>query len=164
MGKELVESITALPKAKKKKLLQKIGQALRALEKPSPQSLPRVDAIHQNEEHCTTEGEDGFIHPAPPVTTTNDPADPQVLRKTPRTHLKQTRANNPGHLAPINTIHPPQRRSIRHNLEVVEAIPIAATTPNSNRIPMARASIISQEAVNMVTGRVYGDVTATWLP
>ena len=36
----------------------------------------------------------------PPVTTTNDPTNPQVLRKKPRTHLKQMRINTPGHLAP----------------------------------------------------------------
>ena len=29
---------------------------------------------------------------------------------------------------------------------------------------MVRAIMISQEAVNMVPDRVYGDVTATWLP
>ena len=46
----------------------------------------------------------------------------------------------------------------------MKIIPITASTPNSDQIPMARGNTILQEAVNMVTNHVYGDTSSTWLP
>ena len=38
------------------------------------------------------------------------------------------------------------------------------TTPNSARIPMAHVNIVSREAVNVLTVKVYADLDETWLP
>ena len=41
---------------------------------------------------------------------------------------------------------------------------ILASPTNSKRIPMAHSHIISQEAINLVTNKVYGDTSNFWLP
>ena len=163
VGEELVESIQAFPRAKKKKWLSKIAKAIRDIDAARPPPLPRVVAPTSEGKCPISDG--GYIHqqPSPAVTTTNDPTDPQVLRKTPRTHLRKMHANTPGILPYINIILPAPQRTKRHNPHMVEIEPIAMML-DSKRIPMVRGNIISQEAVNFVTAAVYGETGTAWLP
>ena len=76
-----------------------------------------------NYPHETTEGDVGHTQLTPPVTTTNDPTDPQVLRRKSSTHLQKTRTNTPGHLSPISIIPSPPRWSTRYITGIVEVTP-----------------------------------------
>ena len=171
---ELLESIGAMHKKGKSTLLSKMARALRKIATNATPTNSEGEAIIQRVDMPTTsEGADDIqrVNDAPPITTTTNPTDPRTLRTKPRTHMRVTRANTPGTLPPIrieegsriNT--EPVRRSKRLDPTIIpDPIVITPLKPNSYRIPMASSNIISQEAVNILTTRVWSDEQNTWTP
>ena len=109
-----------------------------------------------------------IVGPAPPVTTTSNPTAPATTRAAPRTHVRSTINNTPGIMAHIKQPKAAARKSPRLNPQLVPEVPIVAATPNSERIPFfstfSNHMIISQEAVNLVTQRVWDTPDNTWTP
>ena len=79
---ELTDTIGQLPKKSKKRMLQKLAQALAqfATSMDPPSTTQRV----------------GVTYVSPPVTTSTNPTDRRVLQATTRTHQRVTRNNTPG--------------------------------------------------------------------
>ena len=63
---------------------------------------------------------------------------------------------------PITRPEQHKRRSPRLNPEI--EIQDVATTPNANRIPMVTPNIISQDALNAITDKVWDDTSTQWIP
>ena len=103
-------------------------------------------------ENPAVEGGEQDLQP-PLVPTSTNPTNPRILSENPRTHLKTTQANQPGKPEPIQRMEKPVRISKQLN-PVVEAL-IITLEPNSKQIPFFQPNIITQEAVNTVTTKVY---------
>lgn len=73
-----------------------------------------------------------------------------------------TRNNVPMATMPIERLTQTRRRSPRLSPEA-EFVEVAHT-PNSNRIPMTTPNIISQDALNMLTSKVWDDTSTQWTP
>ena len=98
----------------------------------------------------------------PEVTSSTNPTSPNTVTMAPKTHQRNTRNNTPMATLPIARPKQPKRRSPRLNPEVETQE--VATTPNVNRIPMATPNIISQEALNTITDKVWDDTSTQWTP
>ena len=93
---ELRDAIMALPKKRRQRLQKTILKSLASMEMQM-----------QPPQRVTAEGNEPsqqrVAAVAPPITTTTNPTNPRVLAAKPRTHLRATRANTPGTIAPIAT-------------------------------------------------------------
>ena len=160
---ELIESIQAMKKPAKSKLLKKVAKALRQI---STNTMP-----------ATSEGErDGPPKETrqiqrvatPQVTTSTNPTDPRTMTTKPRSHQRITRANTPGMVPPIIPPELNQQPTVRKSRRLHNALPedpiITLSTPNCSRIPFASSNIISQEAVNLLTTRSYYEDALAWTP
>ena len=93
----------------------------------------------------------------------------QELRQHPgRTHARNTRHNTPGITARMKRPKAAARKSPRLNPQMLPEAPIVTTTPNSERISFfstfSNHRIISQEAVNLITQRVWDTPDDAWTP
>eukprot|EP00804_Cyclotella_cryptica_P007694 CCRYP_001321-RA/>CCRYP_001321-RA protein AED:0.49 eAED:0.35 QI:0/0/0/1/1/1/2/0/362 len=160
--RELFGSIQTLNKPAKRKFLKEIAKALDILN-----TTP--------EQRVASEGEttDHPAHALPiqrvvehlAVTTSTNPTDPKELRAKPRTHQHTKRHNIPNSLpAIINPVndHTPSR-SQRLAPDEAPILP-GCTVPSSERLPLHSPNIITFQAVNHVTNRVYTDNNAVWYP
>ena len=104
----------------------------------------------------TSEGEPPVqrVAAAPPITTSTNPTAPRTLQEKPRSHQRKTRNNTPG-AVPAIVIPPTEKRTTLRVHPNRDPLVIIETTPNSARIPMARANIVSPEAVNFLTTKIY---------
>ena len=143
--------------------MKKIDAALNKLQANTP-TIQRVD------QSPTSEGEVSMqrVAASPPIKTTTNPTAQVSLQAKPCTYQRKTRNNRPGSLPPIiNPVFmglPQQRLSACINPTTISKPFIINKEPNSAIIPMAHSHVISQEAVNLLTNRVYTDVSDTWLP
>ena len=105
---------------------------------------------------------------APHVTTSTNPTAPQTLKEKPHMHLWKTRNNSPGAISLIQvvTVHPVQRRSksLNQALEEDKIFTVhEVTMPNLYQIPLTRSNLVSQEALNAITNKVfYKEPSASW--
>ena len=140
----------ALKKSPKKKLLKRMEDALHKLV-TSQESAPiqRVSL-------------------APPVTTSTNPTARATLQASLSTHLCTTRNNTPGTVPLITVQEQPTIKSPRLNPGQYAPVmaPVIATAPNSEGMPYFNHShLISQEAVNLLTKKVYyGEPWNHWTP
>ena len=154
---ELIESIQAMKKPAKSKLLRRLEKALRQI------STGTMKCPAEGENTSSEGGRIQRVDP-PIITTTTSPTEPNHLRQQPRSHQRVTRANQPGAVPAILTIIPKKRRSKQLNPIDAEEPILQPLTPNCSRIPFASSNIISQEAINLLTDRVYNDNKTTWIP
>ena len=189
IGNELIDSIQALPTITKTTFISTIHEAIENLANNKPiqvtnkgtkltaQDNPNLDEAlpacwtqsqtqlannntiyitNKNAQYkiptpTTSEGESQIqrVSTAPPVPTSTNPTAPCTLQNKPCTHQQQTRNNTPGAIPSI----------------LMENLPQKTHSPNSNQIPYLSPHIISQEAVNYITNRVYyEDPPTQWAP
>jgi len=186
---ELVESVEAMTPPGRRKLLSKLNDTIRSLNNDRRRKNRRqistvTDLAATEGEKDTTEGEGEeeevvFSRPTnvPTVTTSTNPTDPDTLRSKSRTHQRRTRRNTPGAVPEI--VNPNNVQRIDEEEQPIittnsnNEAPIVSITelqsPNSNRIPRCYDTphIISQEAVNLLTERVYYNANSNndiWIP
>ena len=156
VNKELVDCVQKLNKKSRRKLLKSMAVAIK-----------KLTNNEQDPRRVTSEGDcaQQRVGAAPPVTTTTDPTAPENVYAAPRSHSRTTRANVPGATPAINRPAEPRRRSPRLNLDhggwEYATLPC---TPNSDRIPLAGPSLVSQEALNLLTSKVWDAPDDTWTP
>ena len=160
---ELIHSIISLQKSAKKKLLKRMADALHKFATSTEKApLQRVPV----ETNTTETAQIQRVSQAPPITTSTNPTSKAILQKKQRTHLNTTQNNKPG-AVPLIPVHgKPARRSPRLNPGQYGPIqlPMISSKPNLSRIPFFNHShIISQEAVNLITEKVfYGKPVYHW--
>ena len=152
---ELIQSIMALKKPHKKKLLKRMSDALQKLA-TSQEAAPiqRVPEAETEQETVTVQR----VGLAPPVTTSTNPTSRTTLQTRMRTHLCTTRYNTPGTVPLITAQEQPKRKSpcLNPSQYAPGMSPVIATAESSERIPyFNRSHLISQEAVNLLTEKVY---------
>ena len=167
---ELVESIQRIRKQPKKKLLSNMTKALRYLARDKAPIERVADVPHSKGTKTNSEGApvERMDNP-PPITTSTNPTNPQILQTKPRTHQRSTRTNDPGRLPPINDPNAcpftkPGRSCRLQNVEPVPIIPVNEHAPSSTRIPYTSPNIISQEALNHIMACTDHETNEIWLP
>ena len=100
------------------------------------------------------------VDTSPQVTTTTSPTNPNNIFLVPKTHQRKTRSNTPMTTTPIVRDEHKRRVLPRLNPGTTYEAPLA--TPNSNRIPLVAPHIISQEAINYLTDKVWDCTTGVW--
>ena len=155
----------ALKKYPKKKLLKHMADALQKL--ATSQEAAPIQRVPAAETETETEPLQR-VSLAPPVTTSTNPTARATLQASLRTHLCTTRNNTPGTFPLITVQEQPTRKSPRLNPSHYSLVmaPVIATAPNSERMPYFNCShLISQEAVNLLTEKVYfGEPGNHWTP
>ena len=110
--KELIHSITPLPKSYKKKLLKLMADALHKLATSTEKAPLQRVPVETNTPHTAQVQR---VIQAPPITTSTNPTANAILQTKQRTHQRTTQNNNPG-AAPLIPVHEkPARRSPRLN-------------------------------------------------
>ena len=160
---ELMDAIQKLEAPAKKLILTKLAAALQSLAaSTAPQPIQRVAEPDPKEERSIQR-----VNQSPTITTSTNPTAPRTLKAKPHTHLRKTRANTPKMVPPIvNPMPLPTgvRRSPRAKANVIEPIYTATFSPLSNRMSICSPNMISQEAVNFISEKVYNEDPTTWMP
>ena len=96
------------------------------------------------------------------VTSHTSPTAPKTVIMAPKTDQRITRNNTT--MATLPIARPTQSKQRPPRLNQDTEIQDVQNTPNLNRIPMAMPNIISQDALNMITDKVWDDKSTQWTP